>query len=132
FLRARSALVAASAGGSEPRRLLASARRDAARIARERRPWADGMAKLVQGLVAGVGGDVPMAGTLLDQAARVFDAAEMAFHAAVTRRRKGELIGGADGRELISACDAWLSSQRVRNPDRLAAMTAPEWPRRSE
>jgi hypothetical protein len=132
YLRARSALLALAVGGSERRRLLATASRDAARIDRERRPWADGLSKLVKGCVAAASDDVPNAVSLFEQAAHDCDGAEMALHAAVARRRKGELIGGDEGRALISACDEWLSSQRVRDPERMVAMMAPEWLRPSE
>jgi len=49
----------------------------------------------------------------------------MALHAAVTRRRRGELMGGEAGSGLVAAADAWMSGQAIRNPARMAQMLAP-------
>ena len=49
----------------------------------------------------------------------------MALLAAVTRRRIGERLMGNEGRAQIDAADAWMSSQGVGAPERMAAMYAP-------
>jgi hypothetical protein len=49
----------------------------------------------------------------------------MALHATVTRRRRGELMGGEAGRDLVAAADAWMSEQAIMNPARMTQMLAP-------
>jgi hypothetical protein len=45
--------------------------------------------------------------------------------AAASRRQLGRLLGGDEGRALIDRADAWMSSQSIRRPDRMAACLAP-------
>jgi hypothetical protein len=49
----------------------------------------------------------------------------MKLHAMAMRRRRGELLGGDEGRALIAAADEWMTSQGIRNPVRMAAMIVP-------
>src|SRR5262249_1832631 len=49
----------------------------------------------------------------------------MALHAAVARRRRGQLLGGSDGRALVESADAWMQTKGIRNPARTAALLAP-------
>lgn len=62
---------------------------------------------------------------LLAAAERAFDGADMALHAASARWRRGELLGGDQGRALVQQAEAWMAGQRIRNPARMAAMLAP-------
>jgi eukaryotic-like serine/threonine-protein kinase len=58
-----------------------------------------------------------------------FEATDMALYAAATRRRWGQLIGGAEGRILVEAANAWMARQKIQNPERMAAMLASGgWP----
>jgi hypothetical protein len=57
-----------------------------------------------------------------------FTAAEMDGLAAAARRRRGELLGGDKGCELVEAADEWMRGQGVRNPARFAALYAPGIP----
>jgi hypothetical protein len=43
----------------------------------------------------------------------------------VTRRRLGELVGGPEGAREIAEADAWMASQGVRAPERLARLFLP-------
>jgi hypothetical protein len=43
----------------------------------------------------------------------------------VARRRRGEWIGGDEGRSVIGAADAWMAAQGIRSPARMTAMLAP-------
>jgi hypothetical protein len=53
----------------------------------------------------------------------------MALHAATARRRRGELVGGDAGRDLVGAADAWMAGQSIKAPQRMAAVLAPgRWP----
>ena len=53
----------------------------------------------------------------LRSAEQGFRTVDMALHAAVARRRLGELRGGDDGQKLIDAADAWMRSQTVSRAD---------------
>ncbi len=117
-LRARAAVLAAT--GANQRRFLAVAERDAKRILGEKMAWSEPLAILIRACIAARRGD--RAEHLYEQAVRGFDATGLALHAAVTRRRLGELRGDA---QLIAAADAWMASQKIQNPARITAMLAP-------
>jgi len=124
YLRARSAVAAAGADEGLAG-LLDIARKDARRIEREKMPWGDALARLVRAGVESVGGDRQAALTLLDAAESDLLGADMALHATVARRRKGELLGGETGRSLVAAADDWMTGEGIQNPERMAAMLAP-------
>jgi hypothetical protein len=49
----------------------------------------------------------------------------MALHAAVARRRRGELVGGTEGAALVEAANAWMHAQGIVRPDGIVGMLAP-------
>jgi hypothetical protein len=126
-LRARSRVaVAASATDSARRlKLLRAAEGDARRIDRERVGWAHPLTAIIRAGIADVQQDHGLARRLLHDAERGFQEADMALHLAVARRRRGELLGGGDGRSLVGEADAWMAGQGIKNPERFAAMLAP-------
>jgi hypothetical protein len=124
YLRARCALAAAAV--ADPAPLLRAARCDAARLERERVPWAKAYAVLIRAGLAAARGDRPSAEMLLTDAAGRFDAADMALDAVATRRRLGDLIDGDRGAALRNQADDWMTSQGIRRPDRIAAVFAPD------
>jgi hypothetical protein len=66
--------------------------------------------------------------TALDRISRAadgFNEYRSAFYCAIARRRKGELLGGDEGRALIAAADAWMAGEGIVNPERLAAAFVP-------
>ncbi len=66
---------------------------------------------------------------LTEAAENAFRSAGMALHEAVARRRRGQVLGGTRGRELVESADAWMAAQKIKNPERLSAMLAPgDWP----
>ncbi|WP_437318439.1 serine/threonine-protein kinase [Sorangium sp. So ce385] len=128
-LRASAALEAAARAASGDarlaRRLLGEAERDARRLSREGAPWVAPMATSLRAAIAAQRGQVAQALSLLEEAAAAFDGCEMALFAACARRRRGQLLGGEEGRALIEAADAWMAGQGIRNPARIAAIFAP-------
>ncbi|MCC7542565.1 MAG: protein kinase [Deltaproteobacteria bacterium] len=61
----------------------------------------------------------------LAEADRRFESSDSALFGAAVRRRRGELLGGDDGRALRDQADAWLRAQGVRRPEALARMMVP-------
>lgn len=125
--RARSALAAA-ASALDPEPFLGSAEQDARRLQRERERWVRPLARLIRAGVAAFRGQTSKAVTLLRDAASGFDAADMALHAAATRRQLGELIGEEAGRTLVGEADGWMAGQNILAPTRMTALYAPGFP----
>ncbi|WP_437578511.1 serine/threonine-protein kinase [Sorangium sp. So ce887] len=128
-LRASAALEAAAREASGDARLartlLGEAERDARRLSREGAPWVAPMAMSLRAAIAAQRGQAASALSLLEAAAAAFDESEMALFAACARRRRGQLLGGEEGRALIQAADAWMAGQGIRDPARIAAIFAP-------
>jgi eukaryotic-like serine/threonine-protein kinase len=127
-LLARTALAAACEPGAARGRiaaLLKSAEKDARRIERERVHWGEPLAALVRASVAATRLDPEEALRLVGLAEDGFETAGMKLHAAVARRRRGELQGGEAGRECVAGAEAWMAEQNIRSPARMCAMLAP-------
>jgi serine/threonine protein kinase len=122
--------VSAAAVAPDPRPLLRAADGFARRLERQRVPWASAMALLFRAGASSVRGDTNGAVAGLIAAAAAYDGVAMGLHAAAVRRQLGGLLGGDEGLALIAKADAWMTSQGVRNPARMAASTAPGFPTR--
>ncbi len=116
-VRARAALRA-TRDAADKASLLRSAEADAKRIAAENLAWSTPLATLIHACVATVRGDTATATARFAEAATGFDAASMALHAAVARRRLAELSGNTPD-------DSFMTSQKVVSPERTTAMLAP-------
>ena len=127
FLRARSALAMAAMYGRQPR-FLAVARVAARRIARERMPWSDPIALLIDAAVVHLEGNTRFALERLHEAAARFDRADMKLYAAVTRRRIGVLEDSTHAREMQRQADEWMASQRIKNPPAMTRTLAAGFP----
>ncbi len=119
--RARAALATA-VEASDPRPLLDLAERSAGKVRREKRPWSDPLADLLQAAVANANGDDAGCRTLLRAAASGFDAAQMKLYAAAARRRLGTVTGN---RPLVEEIDVWMRQQGIVRPSLIAAVLAP-------
>ena len=130
--RACAALAVAAApgcAGATRRRLLRIARRAARRMEREQMPWGDALARLVRAGVAATVGRAAEAEALLTAAEAGFVAADMALYAAAARHRRGGLLRGARGQDMIAAAETWMAAQHIRHPSRMVDMLAPgAWP----
>ena len=127
YLRARSALAMAARHGAHER-FLPVARDAARRIARERMPWSDPIALLLEAAIAGLEGRTAPAVRGLHDAVGLFDRADMQLYAAVARRRLGALQGGADGRAVKDEAEQWMAAQGIRNPAAMTRTLAPGFP----
>ncbi len=127
FLHARAALAAAEQlpAGSERTQLLRVAEHDAAWLGRHQPVRARAMALLVGAGSRALRGDAEGAMTALYAAADGFDAAAMSLHAAICRRRYGEIVGGERGRSLVVAADDWMAGEQIKSPTRFARLFAP-------
>jgi len=128
LLRARCALAAAAAPGSAAPSLLRAVERDVRLIERERTPRFDACARLIRAGMASLRGNVPEAVRLLGEAEEGFRAGDMALYAASAQYRRGRLLGGDQGRELIESALETMADQEIRNPARLLNVFAPGFP----
>jgi hypothetical protein len=127
-LRARAALAfAASAQASPAERAaaLADAERTARRLRRMGSPLARAFAELTFAGLAQARGEAADAARRYQGAEAAFTRLGCAHYAAAARRRRGALLGGAEGRALVAAVDAWFAAEGARDPGRIAAMLAP-------
>jgi serine/threonine protein kinase len=124
FLRGRAAVAAGGATGADLR-CLALADRDARRIRRANMAWGNALADLLQAGAASVRGERAAALQRLESSEREFEGADMALHATIARRRRGEILARTEGTALFAASDAWMAEQGIRNPTRMAGMLAP-------
>jgi hypothetical protein len=83
------------------------------------------MSRLIRAGVAATRGCIEEAADLADRAEVALLSADMGLYAAAARRRRGELLGGDQGRALLEDADAWMSNQKVKNPRRLVDMLTP-------
>ena len=126
-LRGRSALAMAAANPGSGR-FRAVARAEARRIASERMPWSNPIALVLQGGLAYLDGEKPLAVDCLHDAADRFERADMRLHSAAARRRIGALQGDAAGRELQRQAEAWMATQQIKNPVGMTRMLTPGFP----
>lgn len=122
--RARAALAMVQAG-LDVRRMCNMARTEAARIDREDVAWGRPLAALIRARVAAGRREHDQAAEALADAIRGFEAADMHLYAAVGRRRLGEMLGDARGREAMAAGDAWMAAQGIRDPEAMTRLIAP-------
>jgi hypothetical protein len=123
-LRARCALaVAATAADRAP--FVAIAERALKRLVRERLPWSDALALLLRAGLSAARSDTAGVLESLRSAAGAFEAAKMALHAHVARRRLGEALQGDEGRSLVEKADEWMRAQGIRDTTRFTAVFAP-------
>jgi serine/threonine protein kinase len=125
LLRARTGLAVAACEPSRARELLREVEQDARRLAREVRSDAEPLARLLQAGAAFLQRRGETCRDRLDQAIAGFDATEMALLAACARWRKGELIGGTEGRELTTAAGQAMMNLGVKRPERWVDAAAP-------
>jgi hypothetical protein len=117
-----------AASGRDIGTFLSVARDEARRIKREKMPWSDPLALLLNAAVAYLEGNTVLAQERLARAAEGFDLAGMRFYGAVARRRRGVLLGGDRGRELVRQADDWMTAQGIVNVSSITRLIAPGFP----
>ncbi len=126
-LRCRAAIAAATHAESPQtqRHLKRVALAAGRRLEAEKLGWAQALAGLVRAAAAAHEGRSDDAADRLTVAEAGFEATGFELHAAVCRRRRGELLGTGAGSELIAAADAWMLRHGVASPQRMARVVAP-------
>jgi hypothetical protein len=133
-LRCRCALAATASdpGAAARRRLRKTIRRDLRRMEAQKLGWSDALADLVRAGVASLDGDDEQTLERLTAAEVGFESADMELYAAVSRRRRGQLLArlGGGGEDLVAAAVRWMAEQGIRDPGRMADALAPgSWTR---
>jgi serine/threonine protein kinase len=123
FVRGLSALAAYDASGE--RAFLADAKACARAIAAERVTWGECFAHILFFGVHLRRGDATRALSALEQAELRAQKTGMLLHHAVVRYRRGELVGGDEGRTLTVEALGFLVEQRIKNPGRMLDMLSP-------
>jgi len=117
--------AALSADGRERADLLKLAERSARRLKRLPMSFSRPGSEIIRAGAATQSGDASAALSLVTAAVHGFEAADMSLHAAVCRRRRGELLGGDEGKALIQQANSKMAGECIKNPDRWANMIAP-------
>ncbi len=123
-LRARC-LLAAVASRESPGSVLDGVDAHARSILREGAPWARPLALILQACAAQLSLQQERAVALFGQAEDACVQCDMAFHAAIARRRLGRLLRGAAGTRLLDESAQWMAAHGVREPDRITEVFAP-------
>ncbi|MDB4943992.1 MAG: ATPase/protein kinase family protein [Labilithrix sp.] len=119
-----SALAAASAG-VDRREALRSCDRWAKELAKENLRYAPALGDLLRAGAAAVRGDKGDALEALDAAIPRLELADLGYLAACARHRKGELTGGAYGRELVEQSETYFRREGIKHGEKCLAMSAP-------
>jgi serine/threonine protein kinase len=124
YERGLSAVAAASARVDQARALKA-AEKCARDLSREKLAFGRAMGHLLRAGVDGVRGDRAGALDELGAAIPKLEAADLGYMAACARYRRGELLGGSMGGDLVAQSRAFFETQGVKNIERCLAMSAP-------
>ena len=123
MLRARTAL--ATNGGGRDAAKLRMAEKMAKTIAKVDMSWSRPFSTLLRATMAHQRGEAAQALELLAETIQSFERAEMLLHAAAVRRRLGEKLRDERGSQLVAQANAWMSGQKIKNPEAMTRMLAP-------
>jgi eukaryotic-like serine/threonine-protein kinase len=111
--------------GAERRRWTNAARRGVAAMHKEHMPWAMPVADVYDAAVAVLDGDVERGARVLAAADAALVARDMPLHAAAARYRRGQLVGGDEGRALRAAGERGVAEAGFAVAARGIALYAP-------
>jgi hypothetical protein len=125
-LLGRTALaLAQKSGARDAKALLKQVGRCIRRLDRERSPLSSVFSSLLRAGLAAVAGDRSSMVSLLEVAEETAMVHEMALYAACARRRRGHLLGGDQGRDLVRSADAFMSEQEIVRPEKIVELLSP-------
>jgi eukaryotic-like serine/threonine-protein kinase len=122
FVSGRAAIASAIAGQSSH---LAIAEELAASLEKTGAKWAQPQFHLLRAGIASVREDRQAAIKELELAWETAEAAGLILFARAAERRRGELLGGDEGRAIVARVDSILRDDSVKNPEKLVGMIAP-------
>jgi tetratricopeptide (TPR) repeat protein len=126
IFRGLSALGAArEAKGWRRARLARAADRDGEAAQGFRAPWMKPYGHMIRAGASALRGDEDAAVAGLRRAAAGFRSFSMALMVAAVERRLGVLLGGSEGRALVSGADAFMARQAILEPARFGALFTP-------
>jgi hypothetical protein len=127
FVRGIAALAAFDESGE--RSFLRDAHQCARAILAERVPWGECFGAILSFGVRIRQGDTSRALESLHLAESRATSKGMLLHRAVVRYRRGELVGGDEGRALRDDAMAFMIEQKIRSPERMLEMLLPGFER---
>jgi tetratricopeptide (TPR) repeat protein len=125
LLRSRISLESAAGGAASRAGYLRRCERDARRLGSEGRTDTNAHAALLRAGVAATRGESSRALPLIDEAIRGYGEAGMALYRACALRRKGEILGGDEGTQLVATADGLMNAEGIGEPSRWATVCAP-------
>jgi hypothetical protein len=129
-MRAACAIAAANNGGDREG-LLAIAENHAKALERERHYSVisnNAKARLLRAGISATRGDMPTAVDHLSFAIDQFKECGSEFWYAISMRRKGQMIGGDEGKAMMRQADDWMWCEKIKNPARMTAAFIPGFP----
>ncbi len=117
--------IAAAKGGYERKAAMKAVHRWAKDLSKEKLRYAPALSALLLAGASATEGNPRGALLALDTAIPKLDDADLGYLAACARHRKGELLGGAAGRELVERSRVFFKAQGIVNSERCLAMSAP-------
>jgi hypothetical protein len=127
--RSTATLGAMETTGRNPGALAGEAAHFGRLLDHEAVAWAQGFGRLNLAALAHQRGEDQVALAALGAAQRTFEGEQMGLFAAAARWRRGQLLGGEQGRQELAAAQAWMQGQTIQTPARFAAMWAPGFTR---
>jgi hypothetical protein len=121
YLRGRCALGVFARSRGAPA-MLREAERGSERIAREDMPWSNPLAFLLRAGVAVLEGRETRALEHLHAAEGGLARAQMHLFGAAARRKRGLLLGGTEGQQLVREAEGWMARRGVVNPAAMSKM----------
>ncbi|MEW6729762.1 MAG: protein kinase [Acidobacteriota bacterium] len=101
---------------------------NAAAIEKEQMPWGTALATMIKASAAATRRDRVEAIRLATIAEASFQSADMALYAAAACLRRGQLLGGEEGKLLIEKAKNWIKDQSINNPERMLNLLSPgDW-----
>jgi hypothetical protein len=102
-----------------------AAEKDIARIEKENVPYATALAALLRADAATIHGSPAETRALVIAAEAAFEAVEMWVHKNAARYRYGQILGGDEGRAIITEAENALLSLGIAAPGKVVAMVVP-------
>ncbi len=121
--RLRAHLVEHERGGKPEH--LAAAAVEARRLEREGVEYASALATLGRAAIAYRSGDEARALRILSDAEAACEDVSFGLYAIASRRRRGQLLGGDEGRAMVDACDRLVRAQRFKSLESFYRLWAP-------